>query len=67
MDPMLAIGALFAVVVLVVLVLASRKQARGGDGNAWVDGGSASSDGPCDGGSDAGGCDGGGDGGGGGD
>ena len=60
MDPMLAIGALFAVVVLVVLVFASRRQGRGGDGNTWVDGGSASGDGACDGGNDAGGCDGGG-------
>lgn len=65
MDPMLAVGAFFAVVVLVVLVFASRRQGRGGDGNAWGDGGSASGDGACDSGSDSGGC--GGDGGGGGD
>ena len=60
MDPMLAMGALFAVAVLVALVFASRRQGRGGDGNAWGDGGSASGDGSCDSGSDGGGCDGGG-------
>jgi uncharacterized membrane protein YgcG len=58
MDPMLVVGAVFAMLALLVLVFASRRQRRGGDADGSAVGGSAGSH--CDSGSDGGGCDGGG-------
>lgn len=59
MDTMLVVGAAFALVALLALAWAGRRQGRGSEGSAWFEGGSGGGDGHCDGGSDGGGCDGG--------
>ncbi len=63
MDPMLLVGGLFAGVALVVLVVASRRQRHGGNGDCGGSIANGSGGSNCDSGSDGGGCDGGGGGG----
>lgn len=60
MDPMLVVGAMFAVVALLMLVFTSQRQRHGADGDGGGSVAIGSGGGTCDNGSDGGGCDGGG-------